>query len=264
MDSSTLSDPAAIMRQKKAGGHRLATLTAYDYAFGRILDDLGLDLILVGDSLGMVQLGHRDTTQVTIEIMEHHTRAVAAGVRKTLLVSDLPAGSYTTPDQALSNARRLVAAGAKAVKVEGGNDILPQIQAILADGIPVLGHLGMLPQHVREEGGYHIKGESSEEAETILADALALDEAGVLGIVLELVQPDAAEAVTMAISCPTIGIGSGEFCDGNILVIHDLLGLFPWFKPRFVTPKADLAGAIGEAVRSYCDDVRGTSSDSAA
>lgn len=259
MESTTLTNPAATMRQLKAGGHRFATLTAYDYAFGRILDDLGLDFILVGDSLGMVQLGHRDTTQVTMEIMEHHTRAVAAGVRKTLLVADLPAGSYETPEQAVENARRLMAAGAMSVKVEGGSEIFPQVEAILAAEIPVLSHLGMLPQHVREEGGYHIKGESSEEAERILEDALVLDQMGVLGIVLELVQPEAAEAITAAISCPTIGIGSGDFCDGNILVTHDLLGLFPWFKPRFVKPKADLAGTIGEAVRAYCDEIRGSS-----
>lgn len=244
-------------RTLKSSGRRLATLTAYDYPTARLLDDCGLDFLLVGDSLGMVVLGHPDTTQVTMADMLHHTRAVARGAAKTPVVSDMPAGSCPTPELALENARQLCAAGADAVKIEGGRDLLPAIEAILADGIPVIGHLGMLPQQVVQEGGYHIKGRTAPEAERLLADAAALDRAGVGAIVLELVHPPIAEAIGRAVSCPVIGIGSGSGCDGSILVLHDLIGLFPWFRPKFAKARADVAAEILQAVRGYVDDVKG-------
>ena len=246
----------ASLRAAKAAGRRLASLTAYDYPTARLLDECGLDLLLVGDSLGMVVLGHPDTTHVTMADMIHHTRAVARGATKTLVATDLPAGSCTTPGLAVENSRKLREAGADLVKIEGGSECLPAIEAILADGIPLIGHLGMLPQRVVEEGGYHIKGKSTAEAECLVADALAIDQAGASAIVLELVHAPLAAAISKQTSCPTIGIGSGKECDGSILVLHDLIGLFPWFRPKFAQPRADIATTIQQAVREYCRDIR--------
>lgn len=246
--------PASI-RASKSLGRRLACLTAYDYPAARLLDDCGLDLLLVGDSLGMVVLGHPDTTQVTMEDMIHHTRAVARGAEKTPVAVDLPAGSCLHAGFAVENARRLREAGADLVKIEGGREALPMVEAVLHDGIPLIGHLGMLPQRVLEEGGYRIKGKTESEAARLLADAQALDAAGVTAIVLELVHPPLAAEITKSLHCPTIGIGSGPACDGNILVLHDLIGLFPWFRPKFATPKADVAASISAAARAYAGEV---------
>jgi len=247
----------ASLRASKSSGRRLAWLTAYDYPTARILDGCGLDLLLVGDSLGMVVLGQPDTTQVTMADMLHHTRTVARGAEKTLVAADLPAGSCATPELAVKNSRLLREAGADLVKIEGGREILPMVQAIVAEGIPVIGHLGMLPQRVVEEGGYRIKGKSDTEAERLAADAQALAVAGVQALVLELVHAPLAAQITRAVPCPTIGIGSGKDCDGNILVFHDLVGLFPWFRPKFATPRADLAGEIERAVGEFAREVRG-------
>jgi 3-methyl-2-oxobutanoate hydroxymethyltransferase len=189
--------------------------------------------------------------------MLHHTRAVARGSEKTLIAADLPAGSCATPELALKNSRLLREAGADLVKIEGGREILPMVQAIIAEGIPVIGHLGMLPQRVVEEGGYRIKGKSDTEAERLAADAQALAKAGVQAIVLELVHAPLAAQISRAVPCPTIGIGSGKDCDGNILVFHDLVGLFPWFRPKFATPHADLAGEIERAASEFAREVRG-------
>jgi 3-methyl-2-oxobutanoate hydroxymethyltransferase len=251
-----LKPAPASLRKAKAEGRRLATLTAYDYPAARLLDECGLDLLLVGDSLGMVVLGHPDTTHVTMDDMIHHTRAVARGAVKTLVATDLPAGSCATPESALENARKLCAAGADLVKIEGGSECLPAIRAILADGIPLIGHLGMLPQRVVEEGGYHIKGKSTAEAERLIADAIAIDQAGASAIVLELVHAPLASAISKKTVCPMIGIGSGTECDGGILVLHDLIGLFPWFRPKFAKPRADVAGAIQQAAREYVQDIK--------
>jgi len=252
---SNLLPPAAFAR-KKSEGHKFATLTAYDYPLGRMLDELGLDFILVGDSLGMVVLGHPDTTLVTLDDMLHHTRAVTRGVKQTLVVSDLPAHSAETPEQAVASAKQLIAAGAGAVKHEGGIEAIPVVKALRAEGIDVLGHIGMLPQRVREEGGYRIKGKTPQQAEQLIEDACALSEAGVFGMVLELVSPPIAEQISHRIPVPTIGIGSGQGCDGQILVTYDLLGMFPWFKPKFVQPKLDLAGQIQGAVREFIVEAR--------
>jgi len=223
---------------------------------GRLLDDLGLDFLLVGDSLGMVVLGHPDTTKVTLDDMLHHTKAVAQGVSKTLLIVDLPAHTADSVESALGSARRLVEAGAKGVKLEGGEDILPAVQAILSDGIPVLGHIGMLPQRVKEEGGYRIKGKTPQQADQLIADAKALDEAGVFAMVLELVSPPLAQTISQSVRSPTFGIGSGRGCDGQILVTYDLLGMFPWFTPRFVQPKVNLAAQIQSAVSEFITESR--------
>lgn len=236
----------AELRAMKSRGERIASLTAYDFPMTRLLDEAGVPLILVGDSLGMVVLGYPDTTHVTMAEMEHHVRAAARVKPRALLAADLPYHSYQTVEQAVANAQRLVAAGAEAVKAEGCRAILDQIRAIVSAGIPFLGHLGMLPQSVLEEGGYKIKGRKDAEREALLADARALEAAGAFGIVLELVTPPVAKEISQAISIPTIGIGSGPDCDGQILVTPDLIGAFPWFTPKFVKPRIQ----TGEQIRS--------------
>ncbi len=242
---------------KKRAREKLVSLTAYDYPTARLLDESDVDLILVGDSLGMVVLGHPDTTSVTIADMVHHTRAVARGVERATVVADLPKGTYGNGDHAMANARALMEAGAHAVKLEGGLAVAPIIGALNERGIPVLAHIGMLPQQIVEEGGYKIKGRTPEEARQILADARAVEAAGAFAIVLELVTPPLAREISLALSVPTIGIGSGDGCDGQIRVLHDVIGLYPWFRPKFVEPKANVAGVIREAVQSYASDVRG-------
>ena len=241
--------PQEILAMK--GRARIPALTAYDFPMTRLLDEAGVPLILVGDSLGMVVLGFVDTTSVTMEIMEHHVRAAARAKPRALLVADLPYKSYETPEQTLVNSQRLIRAGADAVKAEGGRAILPQVKAILGNNIPFLGHLGMLPQSVREEGGYHVKGKVESEREALFADAEALARAGAFGIVLELVTPAVAAELTARISVPTIGIGSGTDCDGQILVTSDLLGLFPWFTPKFVKPKLNAAEQMKTVIAEW-------------
>jgi 3-methyl-2-oxobutanoate hydroxymethyltransferase len=241
----------AAIRAMKTRREKIPALTAYDYPMAKLLDECGVPFLLVGDSLGMVVLGYPDTTQVTMEDMLHHTRAAARGVNGALLGADLPFKSYETPESAVENARKLIAAGAQFVKAEGGRAILPQVQAILAAGIPFCGHLGMLPQHVLEEGGYRVKGKQDEEHRVLLEDARALAETGVFAIVLELVTPPVAKEISENISIPTIGIGSGTDCDGQILVTHDLIGTFPWFTPRFAKPRANCAAEIRTAVASW-------------
>lgn len=237
------------------GRARIPALTAYDFPMARLLDEAGIPLILVGDSLGMVVLGYPDTTSVTMEEIEHHLRAVARAKPRALIVADLPYRSYDDPDSALRNAQRLVRAGADAVKAEGGRKILPQVQAITGAGIGFCGHLGMLPQSVVEEGGYRVKGKVESERDALLADAQALAEAGAFAIVLELVTPPVARELTGAVPIPTIGIGSGTDCDGQILVTSDLLGLFPWFTPRFVKPRLNAAEQMRAVIQEWKETV---------
>lgn len=251
---------ADTIRRMKARGERIPALTAYDFPMTRLLDEAGIPLLLVGDSLGMVVLGYPNTTHVTMEEMEHHVRAAARAQPKALLAADLPYRSYGTVERALANARRLVAAGAEAVKAEGGRDILPQVQAILAAGIPFLGHLGMLPQRVLEEGGYHVKGKKEGEQEALLADAEALAHAGAFAIVLELVTPPVARQVSQQLPIPTIGIGSGSDCDGQILVTPDLLGMLPWYSLKHVKPKLNAAEQIRTVVGAWKQGVEGAPS----
>lgn len=248
---------AESLRARK-GGRPIASLTAYDYPTARLLDECGVDVLLVGDSLGMVVLGFPDTTHVTLAHMLHHVAAVARAQCRALVVGDLPIHSYDTPAQALATARHLVAAGADAVKLEGGLGQAEQVRAITAAGIPVMGHLGMLPQNVLEEGGYRKKGKTAEQAAALREDALALVDAGVFAIVLESVIPVTARMLTELLAVPTIGIGSGEHtCDGEVAVVTDLLGSYPWFVPPFAKPEADLAGATRTAVGRYIARVCG-------
>ena len=240
----------------KAAGRRQAWLTAYDYPSARLLDDSGIDLILVGDSLGMVVLGQKDTIDVTLEEMIHHLKAVRRGVTRAPVAVDLPFHTYETPDQALVSARRLLEAGADAVKLEG--PLLEQVSLLVSNGIQVIGHLGMLPQQVREEGGYHRKGKNDSEAEALLRASLALQAAGCCALVLELVETELSKEISSQLDIPTIGIGSGIFCDGQILVTPDLLGLQPWFRPSFAKPKTDLATPFQNAVREFIAEVQAT------
>ena len=239
------------IRDMKSRGEKIAALTVYDYPMTKLLDEAGVPFLLVGDSLGMVVLGYPDTTHVTLAEMEHHVRAAARAKPNGLLAADLPYHSYDTENDALANARRLVAAGAESVKAEGGRSIAAQVAAIVGAGIPFCGHLGMLPQSVKEEGGYKIKGRDDAQHQALLADAAALEKAGAFAIVLELVTPPVAKEISEKISIPTIGIGSGPDCDGQILVTHDLVGTFPWFTPRFVKPRLNAAALMKSAITEW-------------
>jgi 3-methyl-2-oxobutanoate hydroxymethyltransferase len=258
LEGAPLAPALGNLAAAKREGRRLATLTATDFATGRLVDEGGVDLILVGDSLGMVALGFADTVSVTLEDMVRHTAAVRRGAANTLVVADLPYNTYETAEQAVESAARLIEeGGADAVKLEGGRARAEAVREITRRGYPLLAHLGMLPQRVRLEGGYRVKGRTPEEAAALLEDALAVQEAGAFGIVLELVLPAVAEEITHKLRIPTIGIGSGTVCDGEILVTADLVGGFPWFVPRFAKQFGDVAGQIRQAVRAWKTHVGG-------
>lgn len=246
---------AEVIRAMKSRGEKIAALTAYDFPMAKLLDECGVPIIFVGDSLGMVVLGYPDTTHVTMADMELHVRAAARAKPNALLGADLPFKSYETIFDAVCNSKKLIAAGAEFVKAEGGREILPQVRALVAAEISFMGHLGMLPQSVIEEGGYHIKGKKEAEHQKLLEDAKLLEAAGAFAVVLELVAPPVAKEISESISIPTIGIGSGPDCDGQILVTHDLVGLFPWFTPRFVKPRALCAAEIKTAVTAWKNSV---------
>ncbi len=253
-------------RNAKAEGLLIPTLTAYDYPSAKLMDEVGVPLLLVGDSLGMVRLGFPDTTHVTLDHMVLHTQSVTRAKPRSLIIADLPFGTYTDPVLAVSSAKRLMEAGADAVKAEGGKSIEDSVRAIVQAGIPFVGHLGMLPQSVKQEGGYRKKGRTQEERVRLLEDMRILEEAGAFAVVLELVIPDLAEDMTCSSEIPTIGIGSGAACDGQVLVIDDLVGSFPWFTPKFVKPLAQTGLAIQNAVREWMEvlDVGKAELDSAA
>jgi 3-methyl-2-oxobutanoate hydroxymethyltransferase len=244
------------LRDRKARGEKLAVLTAYDYPTARLLDEAGVDLILVGDSLGMVVLGLPDTTGVTMNMMLHHAAAVRRAVKRAPVIVDLPALSYDTPDVALHNAERLVAAGADAVKLEGGVNMIASVRAITQAGFGYVGHIGMLPQSVKIDGGYKKKGKTDASASALIEDARALEEAGAAAIVLESIVPEVAARITQAVQIPTIGIGAGAGCDAQVLVTHDLIGLYPWFKPPFAKAEANLAQEVTRAARAFIAEVK--------
>ena len=244
-------------RQAKAEGKKLTMLTAYDYSMAKLMDQSGINGILIGDSLGMVVKGEPDTLSVTMEEMIYHTRAVKRGAGNALVVSDMPFMSYqVSVEQAVENAGRLVKeGGANAVKLEGGRIILPQIRAIVAAQIPVMGHLGLTPQSVNAFGGFKVQGKSEEAIRQLLDDAAALEEAGVFSIVLEGIPEKVAELITRKVAIPTIGIGAGKACDGQILVYQDMLGLFQDFVPKFVRQYANIGSIIVEAIGTYIHEV---------
>jgi 3-methyl-2-oxobutanoate hydroxymethyltransferase len=247
------------LKQMKARGERIAMVTAYDATFGRLFDQAGIDAILVGDSLGMVVQGQKTTLPVTMDEMVYHTRAVARGVQRAHIVGDLPFMSYQgSEDEALRNAGRMIQeGGAASVKLEGGAEFAPVVQKIWRAGIPVMGHIGLTPQAVHRIGGFMVQGRDEDKAKKLFDDALALEQAGCYAIVMEAIPAELAADITRALSIPTIGIGAGVNCDGQILVSYDLLGMISDFKPKFVKRYADLAGTIAEATKSYISEVRG-------
>lgn len=246
------------LRRKCDEGEPLVAVTAYDALMGRLVDECGVDLVLVGDSLGMTVLGYRNTIPVTLEQSLHHTAAVVRGVRRAVVVADMPFMTYQiSVEQALANAGRyLQEAGADAVKIEGGEWMAPVIRRLVLAGVPVLGHIGLLPQSIKVEGRYRVHGRKPEEAEALMRDARALEEAGAFAIVLESLPMGLARNITEALSIPTIGIGAGPHCSGQIQVLHDILGLFEEFVPRHARRYAHLADAIRKAVSEYARDVR--------
>ncbi len=242
----------------KKGREKITALTAYDVLFARLLDEAGIDLILVGDSAAMIILGYEDTLPITMEEMLVLARAVARGTKRALVIGDMPFLSYQISDEeAIRNAGRfLKEAGCQAVKIEGGQEMAGRIKSIVRAGIPVLGHIGLTPQRATSLGGFKVQGRDVESAQRLLDDAEALVEAGVFAMVLECVPRELASAITRKVPVPTIGIGAGSEVDGQILVLHDLLGLFEGFRPRFVKPYANLAAETKRALREYVKEVK--------
>jgi 3-methyl-2-oxobutanoate hydroxymethyltransferase len=246
-----------IVKMKQCG-ETITCLTAYDYSFARILDEAGVELLLVGDSLGCVVQGNHNTLAVTMDEMVYHTRLVVRGRKRALVIGDMPFLSYqVSKEQALANAGRfLQEGGAEAVKLEGGVHIKETIADIVRAGIPVMGHIGLTPQSLHQFGGYKIQGKDSARREMLLRDALAVEEAGVFSVVLEGMPLDLAREITGRLTIPTIGIGAGSHCDGQVLVVHDMLGLFDDFRPKFVKQYADLKSVMTGAVKGFIRDVK--------
>jgi len=238
----------------KRSGKKITVLTAYDSLFAKILDEAGVHVLLVGDSLGNVVLGYDNTIPVTIEDMTHHVRAVSRGARNALTVGDMPFGSYFTTDDALRNAGKLIQAGAEGVKLEGGTAVKGQIEALTENGIPVMGHVGLTPQSIHQMGGYRVQGRTPEAAKKILNDAKAVERAGAFAIVLEGMPSDLAGKITDELKIPTIGIGAGPYCDGQVLVMHDALGFYEK-TPKFVKKYASLRELVLNAVKTYKKEV---------
>lgn len=245
-------------RNAKQKNERLTMLTAYDYSTAKLIDASGIDSVLVGDSLGMVMLGYEDTLSVTMEDMIHHTKAVARGVKDALVVSDLPFMSYqTSVYDAVSNAGRLIKEGrAQAVKLEGGIEVCPQIKAIVEASIPVMAHLGLTPQSVNAFGGFKVQGKDEEAARSLIEQAKAVEAAGAFAVVLECIPAKLADLITKSISIPTIGIGAGNGCDGQVLVYQDMLGLYSDFTPKFVKRYAEIGPQMQTAIEGYISEVK--------
>lgn len=248
---------STILEQKKSGD-KITMLTAYDYSTAKLIDEAGINSILVGDSLGMVMLGYEDTLSVTMEDMIHHTRAVSRGAKNALVIADMPFMSYqTSVYDAVVNAGRLVKeGGAQAVKLEGGASVCEQIKAITEASIPVMGHIGMTPQSVNAFGGFKVQGKSEDAARKIIDDAKAIEEAGAFGVVIECVPAKLSKLITEAINIPTIGIGAGADCDGQVLVYQDMLGMFSDFTPKFVKKFADAGTLMKTAFKNYIEEVQ--------
>ena len=254
---SILERKSAVPSQNSTAG-KITCLTAYDYPTARLLDEAGVEILLVGDSLGMVVLGHDSTLPVTLEEMLHHTRAVRRGTHHALLVADMPYGSYhDDPREAVRNAVRFVKeAGAEAVKIEGGERRLDMISRLVEAEVPVMGHIGLTPQSVNAFGGFRVQGKSASAADQLLRDARAVEAAGAFSIVLESIPRELAARITAELRIPTIGIGAGPDCDGQVLVIHDLIGMSFGHKPKFARRYAEVGAIISRAAAEYCRDVR--------
>jgi 3-methyl-2-oxobutanoate hydroxymethyltransferase len=247
----------SVLRVKKAKNEKISMLTAYDYSLAAMVDEAGIDMILVGDSLGNVVLGYDTTLPVTMDDMIHHTKAVVRGTRNAMVVADMPFLSYhISVEEAVRNAGRCIQeGGAQAVKLEGGVERIPVVRAILDAQIPVMGHIGLTPQSVNAFGGFKVQGKDIESANKLIRDAKALDEAGVFSIVLEGVPTKLAQRITAEVSVPTIGIGAGQYCDGQVLVINDMLGMFKGHIPKFVKKFANLEPLIIAALQAYKREV---------
>jgi len=245
------------IKARKREGKKLSMLTAYDYPWARMIDQAGIDIALVGDSLAMVVLGHPNTVSVTMDEMLHHTRAVVRGVEHALVVGDMPFGSYncSIPDAMQNGNRFLKEAGADAVKLEGGLVMADTIAAMVEGGIPVMGHIGLTPQTATSLGGFKVQGKSAEAAKKLIDDALALEDAGCFSIVLEAIPSPIAAKITAAVKIPTIGIGAGRDCDGQVLVTHDMVGLFDGFTPKFVKQYTQVRQPIVDALQEYKNEV---------
>jgi len=243
-------------RKRKAEGRKIVVVTAYDALFTRIAEEAGIEVLLVGDSLGVVVQGKKDTLSVTMEDMLYHTRLVAGAAQRALVIADMPFLSYqVSVEEAVRNAGRFLQEGAAAVKLEGGAAVVDRVEAMTRFGIPVMGHLGMTPQSVHQYGGYKVQGKAADQAEVLLSDARALEAAGAFAIVLEAVPAKLAKTITQTLAIPTIGIGAGPACDGQVLVLYDLLGLFDQFAPKFVKPYAHLKADALQALRRYREEV---------
>ena len=253
-----MKNTVSTFREQKAKGEKISMLTAYDYSTAKLMDEAGINGILVGDSLGMVMLGYEDTLPVTMEDMIHHTAAVCRDAKNTLVVGDMPFMSYqVSVEEAVYNAGRLMKEGrCQAVKLEGGASVCPQIRAITNASIPVMAHIGLTPQSINAFGGFKVQGKSEEAAKKLLEDAKAVEEAGAFAVVLECVPAKLAELISKSISIPTIGIGAGAGCDGQILVYQDMLGLFSDFTPKFVKKYANVGEMMTQAFRDYIADVQ--------
>ncbi|MCX7885510.1 MAG: 3-methyl-2-oxobutanoate hydroxymethyltransferase [Caloramator sp.] len=253
-----MKNTVATFKEAKENGIKLTMLTAYDYSFAKLVDDAGIDGILVGDSLGMVALGYENTLFVTIDDMIHHIKAVRRGAKNALIVGDMPFLSYhISVEDSIKNAGRLIQeGGCHAVKLEGGIEVLDKVKAIIRAQIPVMGHIGLTPQSVNMLGGFKVQGKSKEQIKKLIDDAKYLEDAGVFSIVLEAVPDEVAKIITESISIPAIGIGAGKYCDGQILVINDMLGLFCDFTPKFVKRYRNLGEEIKSGILEYIEDVR--------
>jgi 3-methyl-2-oxobutanoate hydroxymethyltransferase len=246
------------IKSRKGSGNPLTMLTAYDYPWALLVDRAGIDMILVGDSLGMVVLGYEDTISVTLEEMIHHIKAVSRAVRHGLVVGDMPFGSYhVSAEKAVENAIRIMKEGrADCVKLEGGATMAPVVEAIVRSGIPVQGHIGLTPQTASSLGGFKVQGKSAEAARALVADARALEKAGCFSLVMEAIPAPIAKIVTEAVAIPTIGIGAGIHCDGQVLVTHDLVGLFDRFVPKFVKQYVKISDTVTEGITRFKEDVK--------
>lgn len=253
-----MKNTVVTIQQAKESGEKVTMLTAYDYSMAKLIDEAGINMILVGDSLGMVMLGYEDTLSVTMEDMIHHTAAVARGASNALVVADMPFMSYqTSVYDAVYNAGRLMKEGrAQAVKLEGGQEFTEHIRAITNASIPVVAHLGLTPQSLNAFGGFKVQGKSEEAARKLIEDAKAVEEAGAVAVVLECVPARLAELITKQLHIPTIGIGAGAGCDGQVLVYQDMLAMFGDFKPKFVKQFAEVGAVMKEAFARYGEEVR--------
>ncbi len=266
--SGTHGTTAALVRKKRTTAllsgmrehnDKITMLTCYDASFASLMDDAGIDIILVGDSLGMVVQGHGTTLPVTTDDIVYHTACVARGVRTAMVVADLPFASYSTPEEAMRNAARLMRAGAEMVKLEGGRWLVATVRHLVERGIPVCAHLGLTPQSVHQLGGFRVQGKTSEAADNLLADAMALQEAGASLLVLEAIPASLGTAATQALRIPTIGIGAGAHCSGQVLVMHDMLGVFPGHRPKFVRNFLEEHASVSDAFAAYVQAVKSQS-----